>query len=50
MKKKCIVIILILVVALLLLAGHKTFLGPKGVEGAKEVTKEVINEEEGIDE
>jgi len=50
MKKKSIVILSVLIAALLLFTGYKMFLAPKGVEGAKEVTIEVVNEEEGIDE
>lgn len=49
MKRKSIIILSVLVVALLLFAGYKTFLAPKGAEGGKEVTIEVINEEEGIE-
>ncbi len=50
MNKKSIVIISILAVTLLLFAGYKTFLGPKGVEGAKEVTIHIVNESENVDE
>ncbi|NLJ97983.1 MAG: hypothetical protein GX320_01770 [Tissierellia bacterium] len=49
MKKKSIVILSVLVVALLLFTGYKTFLSPKGAEGAKEVTIHIINENEDVD-
>lgn len=50
MNKKSIVIISILVATLLLFVGYKTFLSPKGVEGAKEVTIRIVNESEDVDE
>ena len=49
MNKKTIVIISILVITLLLFASYKTFLGPKGIEGAKEVTVHIVNENEDVD-
>ena len=49
MNKKAIVIISILVITLLLFASYKTFLGPKGIEGAKEVTVHIVNENEDVD-
>lgn len=49
MNKKTIVIISILVITLLLFASYKTFLGPKGIEGAKEITVHIVNENEDVD-
>ena len=49
MNKKAIVIISILVITLLLFASYKTFLGPKGIEGAKEITVHIVNENEDVD-
>lgn len=49
MNKKSIVIISILAVTLLLFAGYKAFLSPKGVEGSKEVTIHIVNENENVD-
>jgi hypothetical protein len=50
MNKKIIAIIAVLVLAALAFVGYKTFLSPKGVEGAKEVTVNIVIEKEGIDE
>lgn len=50
MKKKSIVILSVLIAAVLLFAGYKTFLSPKGIEGAKEVTIHIINTNENVDE
>lgn len=49
MSKKIIAIISVLVLAALAFAGYKAFLSPKGVEGAKEVTINIVIEKEGID-
>jgi len=49
LNKKAIVIISILVITLLLFASYKTFLGPKGIEGAKEITVHIVNENEDVD-
>lgn len=49
MKKKLIVIISALVLGVLLFAGYKTFLAPKGVEGAKKITIEVVNKDQNVD-
>jgi len=50
MKKKTLTIVLLLVVASLVSLGYKTFLSPKGVEGTKEVTIQIIVEKEDINE
>lgn len=50
MNKKAGIIIAAVLVAVLLFVGYNTFLAPKAVEGEKEVTIQVIAEEEGIDE
>ena len=50
MNKKITMIISALLVTLLLFAGYKTFLGPKGVEGSKEVSIHIINEDANVDE
>lgn len=50
MNKKIIAIIAVLVLFLLAFVGYKTFISPKGVEGAKEVTLNIVIEKEGIDE
>lgn len=39
-----------LLAALLLLVGYNTFLGPKAVEGNKDLTIHVINEKQNVDE
>lgn len=49
MNKKSIVIIAILAVSLLLFLGYNAFLAPKGVEGEKEITINVVNEIEDVD-
>ena len=38
-----------MVITLLLFAGYKTFLSPKGIEGTKEVTIHIVNENEDVD-
>ena len=50
MKKKLIAVILAVVVFALLFAGYQAFLAPKGAEGSKEVTIQVVVENENIDE
>lgn len=50
MNKKLIAILSVLVVTVLLFVGYKTFLSPKGVEGQKAVTIQVINKNEDVDE
>jgi len=50
MKNKLLVIILIVLGAALVLYGYNQFLAPKAVEGAKEVTIEVVVEKNNIDE
>ena len=50
MNKKVIAIISVLLVFGLLFIGYKTFLAPKGIEGSKVVTVQVIIEKENIDE
>lgn len=50
MNKKSVVILSVLLAALLLFGGYKLLLGPKGVEGSKEVTIRVINKDQNIDE
>lgn len=49
MNKKLIVIISLLAVVILLFVGYNAFLAPKGVEGEKEVTIHIINENEDVD-
>lgn len=49
MNKKLTIIIVALLVAALLFVGYNYFLAPKGVEGEKEVTIQIINEKEGVD-
>lgn len=50
MKNKILVITLVVVVAVLALYSYNTFLAPASVEGAKEVTIEVVIEKEEVDE
>ncbi len=50
MKNKVLVIVLLLVIAGLALVGYKSFLSPQGVEGAKNVTIEIVVENENINE
>lgn len=50
MNKKITAIVIVLVVALLGFLGYRAFISPKGVEGGKEVTINIIVEKEGIDE
>jgi hypothetical protein len=50
MKKKIIAVVLVVVVFALLYAGYQAFLAPKGTEGSKEVTIQVVVEKENIDE
>lgn len=49
MNKKIIAILIVLAITLVLLIGYNTFLSPEGVEGEKEVTITIINEDEDID-
>ena len=37
-------------VTILLFVGYKTFLGPKAIEGTKEVTIHIVNENQNVDE
>ena len=48
-NKKISVIVLVLALSVLAFVGYKTFLSPKGTEGAKEVTIHIINEKEDVD-
>lgn len=50
MKKKIIAILSIIVVFAVLFVGYQMFLAPKGTEGSKEVTVQVVVEKESIDE
>lgn len=50
MNKKITAIIIVLVLAALGFVGYKAFISPKGVQGAKEVTINIVVEKEGIDE
>lgn len=50
MNKKITMIISALLMTLLLFVGYKTFLSPKGVEGNKEVSIHIINEDKNVDE
>ncbi len=50
MKKKIIAIISVIVIFGLLYAGYQAFLAPKGTEGSKEVTIQIVIENENIDE
>jgi hypothetical protein len=50
MNKKVIAIISVLVVIGLLYLGYSTFLAPKGVEGEKKVTVQIVIESQDIDE
>lgn len=50
MNKKITAIVVVLVLSAILFVGYNTFISPKGVEGAKEVTINIINEKEGVDE
>lgn len=47
-NKKLIVILAILVIGILLFGGYRTFLSPQAVEGSKEVTIQIIVENEDI--
>jgi len=47
---KTFIIILLLVIATLISLGYRAFISPKGVEGSKEVTIQVIVEKEGVNE
>ncbi len=49
MNKKSMVVMAILAITILLLVGYNLFLAPKGVEGAKEVTIQIVNENEDMD-
>jgi hypothetical protein len=49
MNKKIIAVVTVLVLLVLLYAGYNAFLAPKGTEGAKAVTVQVVAEEQGID-
>jgi hypothetical protein len=49
MNKKIIAVIAVLALFVLLYAGYNAFLAPKGTEGAKEVTVQVVAEAQGID-
>ena len=50
MKNKILIIILLAVIAASAFLGYKTFLSPRGIEGSKNVTIQVIVEKENIDE
>jgi HD superfamily phosphodiesterase len=49
MKKKIIAILAVVIAFVVLYAGYQTFLAPKGTEGSKEVTIQIIIEKEEID-
>ncbi|NLC43313.1 MAG: DUF4430 domain-containing protein [Clostridiales bacterium] len=50
MKKKIIAILAVVIVFALLYVGYQAFLAPKGTEGSKEVTVQILVEKEEIDE
>lgn len=50
MKKKIIAILAVVIAFVVLYAGYQTFLAPKGTEGSKEVSIQIIIEKEEIDE
>lgn len=50
MKKKIFTIVLLIVIAALALLGYKTFLSPKGTEGLKDVTIQIVVDKENINE
>ena len=50
MKKKIIAILAVVIAFVLLYAGYQTFLAPKGTEGSKEVTIQIVAEKEEIEE
>jgi hypothetical protein len=50
MNKKIILIISVILIVGLLYAGYQAFLAPKGTEGSKKVTIQVVVEKEDIDE
>jgi HD superfamily phosphodiesterase len=50
MKKKIIAILAVVIAFVVLYAGYQAFLAPKGTEGSKEVTIQIIIEKEEIDE
>ncbi|HHT66497.1 MAG: DUF4430 domain-containing protein [Caldicoprobacterales bacterium] len=50
MKKKILVILAVIAAAALLFTGYQMFLAPKGTEGSKEVTVQIVVEKENIDE
>lgn len=49
-NKKLLAILSIILIALLLYLGYNTFFAPKGIEGSKEVTLQIVVETENIDE
>ena len=49
MRKKIIAIISVILIFGLLYAGYQAFLAPKGVEGSKEVTIQIVIDKESID-
>jgi HD superfamily phosphodiesterase len=50
MKKKIIAILAVVIAFVVLYAGYQAFLAPKGTEGSKEVSIQIIIEKEEIDE
>lgn len=50
MKKKIITVVSVILAAVVLFAAYKVFLAPKGTEGSKQVTVQIVIEKENIDE
>ena len=50
MKKKALIIASLILVTIILAVGYRTFLSAKGVEGTKEVTIQIVVENEDINE
>ena len=50
MNRKLTVIVAVVALAIVLLVGYNVLLAPKGVEGAKEVTIDIVNEDTDLDE
>lgn len=48
MKRKIFTIVLLIIIATLILLGYKTFLSPKGTEGLKNVSIQIVIEKENI--
>lgn len=50
LNRKLIVIVALIAAALVIFVGYNALLSPEGVEGEKDVTIEIVNEETGLDE